>query len=149
MGVICQRHTERMPIARHAATGYIHAAMSFGRSNKTWHEIVDDRSLEMDRGIAEKIRANPQLVQIALANIERWLANPDYSESSRQAALEWKSIIENSSVGVLVTLLESSSEEARRLRQSSPFCGILTPDERQAIFRKYEALRDRACLASR
>lgn len=138
-----------MPIARNCAPGYIHAAMSFGRSNKTWHEIVDDRSLEMDRVIAEKIRANPKLVQIAMTNLNRWLANPDYSESGRQTALEWKSIIENSSVGDLLTLLESNSEEARRLRQSSPFCGILTPDERQAIFRKYEALRDRACLASR
>jgi hypothetical protein len=116
--------------------------MSFGRGNKTWHEIVDDRSLEMDRVIAEKIRANPNLVQIALTNINRWLANPDYSESGQQAALEWKSIIENSSVGDLVTLLESNSEEARRLRQSSPFCGVLTPEERRAIFRKYEALRE-------
>ncbi|MGH7992676.1 MAG: hypothetical protein ACREDQ_04110 [Limisphaerales bacterium] len=138
-----------MPIAPDAATGYIHSGMSLGHSNKTWHEILDDRSLEMDRVIAEKIRANPKLVQIALANIERWLANPDYSESSRQAVLEWKSIIENSSLEALTTLLESRSEEACRLRQSSPFCGILTPDERQAIFRKYEALRDRACLASR
>lgn len=138
-----------MPIAPDATTRYIHCGMNLGHSNKTWHEILDDRSLEMDRVIAGKIRANPKLVQIALANIERWLANPDYSESSRQAVLEWKSIIENSPVGALVALLESDSEEACRLRQSSPFCGILTPDERQAIFRKYEALRDRACLASR
>jgi hypothetical protein len=137
-----------MPIALPVATRYIRAGMSSGHCNQTWHEILDDRSLEMDRVIAGKIRANPKLVQIALANIDRWLANPDYSESGRQAALEWKSIIENSSVKALVTLLESSSEEACRLRQSSPFCGILTPDERQAIFRKYEALRDRACLAS-
>ena len=139
----------RMPIAPDAAARYIHCGMSLGRNNQTWHEIVDDRSLEMDRVIAEKIRANPKLIQIALTNIERWLANPDYSESSRQAVLEWKSIIENSPVGSLATLLESSSDEARRLRQSSPFCGILTPDERQAIFQKYEALRDRACLAGR
>ena len=34
---------------------------------------------------------------------------------------------------------KAAPEEARRLRQSSPFCGILTPEEeRQAIFRKYE-----------
>jgi hypothetical protein len=122
--------------------------MSLGRNNQTWHEIVDDRSLEMDRVIAAKIRANPKLIQIALANIERWLANPDYSESNRQAVLEWRSIIANSSVGVLATLLESSSEEARRLRQSSPFCGILTPAERQAIFRKYAQSKHRAKLAS-
>ena len=138
-----------MTIAPPVATRYIDAGMSLGHDHQTWHEILDDRSLEMDRVIAEKIRANPKLVQIALANIDRWLANPDYSESGRQAALEWKSIIENSSVEALVTLLESSSEEARRLRQSSPFCGILTPDERRTIFQKYETFRDRAYLAGR
>jgi hypothetical protein len=95
----------------------------------------------LDRVIAGKIRANPILVQIALANIERWLANPNYSESNRQAVLEWKRIIVNSSVEALLTLLESDSEEARRLRQSSPFCGILTLEERRSILRKYEALR--------
>jgi hypothetical protein len=69
------------------------------------------------------------------------LANPNYSERKRQAVLEWKRIIANSSVEALLTLLESSSEEACRLRQSSPFCGILTLEERQSIFQKYEALR--------
>jgi hypothetical protein len=130
-------------IAPHRATIYIPSGMSLGHPKKTWHEILDDRSLEMDHVIAGKIRANPKLVQIALANIERWLANPDYSESNRQAVLEWKRIIENSSLDALLTLLKSTSEEARRLRQSTPFCGILKPEERQAIFRKYAALRDR------
>jgi hypothetical protein len=138
-----------MLIAPNNATHYIQGGMHLENSNKTWHELLDDRSLEMDRVIAEKIRANPKLVQIALSNIKRWLANPDYSDSNRQAILEWKRIIETTTVAALVTLLESSSEEARRLRQSSPFCGILTPGERQAIFRKYETHRGRAYLASR
>jgi hypothetical protein len=143
----CQ--TKRMLIAPNNATRYIQDGMRLENSNKTWHELLDDRSLEMDRVIAEKIRANPKLVQIALSNIKRWLANPDYSDSNRQAILEWKRIIETTTVAALVTLLESSSEEASRLRQSSPFCGILTPRERQAIFRKYETHRGRAYLASR
>jgi hypothetical protein len=138
-----------MLIAPNIGTRYIYGGMSLGNSNKTWHELLDDRSLEMDRVIAQKIRANPKLVQIALANTGRWLANPDYSESNRQEILEWKRIMETTTVAELVTLLESSSEEARRLRQSSPFCGILTMGERQAIFRKYEAHRGRAYLASR
>jgi hypothetical protein len=137
------------PIAPIAAPSYIPSGMSLGHPRKTWHEVLEDRSLEMDRVIADKIRANPKLVRIALANIERWLANPDYSESNQQAVLEWKRIIENSSLDALLTLLQSSSEEARRLRQSSPFCGILTAEERAAILRKYEALRGRAHLASR
>jgi hypothetical protein len=149
VGAIDQRQTKRMLIAPNIGTRYIYGGMSLGNSNKTWHELLDDRSLEMDRVIAQKIRANPKLVQIALANTGRWLANSDYSESNRQAILEWKRIMETTTVAELVTLLESSSEEARRLRQSSPFCGILTPGERQAIFRKYEAHRGRAYLASR
>jgi hypothetical protein len=149
VGAINQRQTKRMLIAPNNATRYIQGGMRLENSNKTWHEFVDDRSLEMDRVIAEKIRANPKLVQIALSNIKRWLANPDYSDSNRQAILEWKRIIETTTVAALVTLLESSSEEASRLRQSSPFCGILTPGERQAIFRKYETHRGRAYLASR
>lgn len=138
-----------MPVAPDVTSRYIHIGMSLERHQQTWHEILDDRSLEMDCVIAGKIRADPKLIQVALTNINRWLANPDYSESGRECALEWKSIIDNSSLESLVTLLESNSDEARRLRQSSPFCGILTPEERQTIFQKYEAFRDRACLAGR
>jgi hypothetical protein len=35
----------------------------------------------------------------------------------------------------------SSEEQPRRLRQSSPFCGILSPKERLAVFKEYEARR--------
>jgi hypothetical protein len=117
--------------------------------DKSWHELLDERSLEMDRLIAKKIRARPGLVQIALNNIERWLANPDYAESNGEAVLEWKRIIQESTLEELLALLESRSEMAQRLRQSSPFCGILTEEERSTIFRKYEAFRDRTHSSSR
>jgi hypothetical protein len=93
------------PIAPVAVFNHIRSGMNLGHPRKTWHEILDDRSLEMDWVTADKIRANPKLVQIALAKIERWLANPDYSESNRQAVLEWKRIIENSSLDALLSLL--------------------------------------------
>jgi hypothetical protein len=35
-------------------------------------------------------------------------------------------------------MLESTDERATRLRQSSPFCGILSPAERIAIIREYQ-----------
>ena len=78
---VCARF--RQPIAPDMPASYIHFGMSLGHNNQNWHETLDDRSLEMDRVIAEKIRANPKLIQIALTNIERWLTNPDYSESNR------------------------------------------------------------------
>lgn len=39
----------------------------------------------------------------------------------------------------LLALLESEDERATRLRQSSPFCGIVTPDERRAILKRFAA----------
>jgi DNA-binding CsgD family transcriptional regulator len=53
---------------------------------------------------------------------------------------EWQAILEQWSRENIIELLTRSDEEARRLRQSSPFCGILTPEERLAIFSEYESL---------
>jgi hypothetical protein len=39
----------------------------------------------------------------------------------------------------LLQLLRSPEEEAVRLRQSSPFAGILSPAERQSILSRYES----------
>jgi hypothetical protein len=41
----------------------------------------------------------------------------------------------------ILELLASSDEHPRRLRQSSPFCGILSPEERLAILKDYESRR--------
>jgi hypothetical protein len=41
----------------------------------------------------------------------------------------------------LIVLLRSGDERATRLRQSSPFAGLLTPEERQAILDDYDSRR--------
>jgi len=41
----------------------------------------------------------------------------------------------------ILDLLTSDDENARRLRQSSPFAGVLSQEERRSIFDEYEALR--------
>jgi hypothetical protein len=43
--------------------------------------------------------------------------------------------------GEILKLLTSEDGRARRLRQSSPFCGILSPRERLAILKDYESRR--------
>jgi hypothetical protein len=40
-------------------------------------------------------------------------------------------------VSQITQILTEQSERATRLRQSSPFAGILTEDERQAIYESY------------
>ena len=52
---------------------------------------------------------------------------PAVAEWGRILELEWEAIR---------PLLLDPGEEGRRLRQSSPFCGILSPRERWEIYRR-------------
>ena len=91
---------------------------------------IDARSLAMDRLIAERLRNDPAVLAKARAVLHKWLGSCD--ASVRPALEEWRAILEGPLSGVLATL-EGENEESTRLRQSSPFCGILTPAERMAI----------------
>jgi len=103
------------------------------------HEWIDQRSLALDRRIAEKLEAEPGLLQRAIRVLERWIVQRQPNPPS--VFLEWQKILHENSLAQVLTLLRSDSEFARRLRQSSPFCGLLNAEERLAIFREYEAAR--------
>ena len=103
------------------------------------HEWIDRRSLAFDERIADKLAAKPELLQHAIRTLEHWV---DTRRPNPPAAmLEWRDILLNQSLAEILTLLRSDAEDACRLRQSSPFCGILDPEERLAILREYEAKR--------
>jgi hypothetical protein len=55
--------------------------------------------------------------------------------------LEWREILDHWALERILELLTSSNEQPRRLRQSSPFCGILSPQDRVAVLKEYEARR--------
>jgi len=97
------------------------------------HEWIDERSLALHEAVAARLEAEPQLLQVARANLERWLA------ASPAAPLrEWEQLLDTLPFTQLLRLLRSRDAEAARLRQSSPFAGLLTPAERQAILSRYE-----------
>lgn len=100
------------------------------------HRLIDERSLAFDRLIAAKLRANPALVTKARANLERWLAT--CSPGVRPVLVEWQRLLDGPAEA-LFAMLEGSDEHAARLRQSSPFCGIITPAERTRILRDFHA----------
>jgi hypothetical protein len=100
------------------------------------HEWIDRRSLALHDAVAAKLEARPELLEVARANLRRW--PPD----NRAAALdEWARLLDTLSLPALIVLLRASDERATRLRQSSPFAGVLTPQERQAILTDYESRR--------
>jgi hypothetical protein len=95
------------------------------------HGAIDGRMLEMDRLIAGRLRQNPSaVIGKAHSVLENWLQSCD--ESARPAFDEWRKILEGPVAQILETL-EGTDERSMRLRQSSPFCGIITPEERSAI----------------
>lgn len=105
------------------------------------HRLIDERSLAFSHLIAEKLRADPAIIRHARGNLERWLR--DCSERSRPALLEWRELLDGPVDEVLAFLI-SPEERAVRLRQSSPFAGALTPEERFAILREFQTRESHA-----
>jgi len=87
------------------------------------HQDIDHRSLMMHRIIAQRLRAQPELIAVAQANMARWNC-PEHP-----ALREWNGILASRSLEEIVQLIERDDEDACRLRQSAPFAGILSPKE--------------------
>ncbi len=98
------------------------------------HEWIDERSLALHEAVAAKLEAEPQLLKVARANLKRWLA-----AGSSAPLREWQRLLDTLPLPQLLQLLRSHDGQAARLRQSSPFAGVLTPAERQAILSRYES----------
>ncbi len=102
------------------------------------HQGIDERSLAFHRLIAEKLRADPSLLEIPRRNLQRWLKT--CSDDVRPALLEWQEIIEEGDIARIIGILEERSDKARAMRQNSPFPGVMSTQERLAIIRQF---RDR------
>jgi len=100
------------------------------------HRLIDGRSLAFHCLVAEKLRAKPTLREHAKRNLERWHTHA--SPRVRPALDEWRALLE-APLEQLLAVLTGSDERATRLRQSSPFAGVLTPQERFAILREFQA----------
>ena len=89
----------------------------------------------MCRLIARKIRRQPALYRQAIETLERWehLLCP-----APPGLVEWGRLMRRHPPRMVLRLLTEDSERGNRLRQSDPFCGILTRDERRRILRAYE-----------
>ncbi|MBY0495103.1 MAG: hypothetical protein K2Y23_12905 [Cyanobacteria bacterium] len=100
------------------------------------HQWIDRRSLALHDAVAAKLEAQPELLNVARANLRRWLRS-----SPSEPLLEWARVLDTTPLPDLIVLLRSSDEDAIRLRQSSPFAGLLAPRERQTILQDYESRR--------
>ncbi len=95
---------------------------------------ADLRSIALHQEIVKKLRSHPSLWAIPRNNLAKW---KKMRGGLPPALVEWEKILTTHSKEQILSLLESESEEAIRLRSSSPFTGILTEAERRKIFERY------------
>ncbi|HEX9673256.1 MAG TPA: hypothetical protein VGA12_07460 [Burkholderiales bacterium] len=100
------------------------------------HRVAEARSLAMHCLIARKIAADPGLLDIARLNLERWMAR--YGDSPPRALEEWRAILRRPWPEI-AALITDPGETGARLRQSSPFAGVLTQPERRRVYEAFGA----------
>jgi hypothetical protein len=100
------------------------------------HRLLDARSLALHCRIASKISRNPDLLAIPRRNLQRWKQRA--AGKTPKYLLEWGTVLDQPWPAIAI-FITSGSEKAERLRQSSPFAGVLDPEERKRIYDAFRA----------
>jgi hypothetical protein len=86
--------------------------------------------------IAAKIMRDPDLLAKPRDNIKRWRGR--FGKNPPRWIGQWRRIL-TLSYREIAALITEPSEEGARLRQSSPFAGMLTAQERRRIYETFRA----------
>ena len=93
------------------------------------HDLAEERSIALHAAVAERLRAEPSLLDPVRARVLKWLQ--DGSVHARYAR-DWAAILARPLAEIL-PFLTDPGEHARALRQVTPFTGILDQQERLRI----------------
>lgn len=98
------------------------------------HQFIDEFNLAYHYAVAQILRREPEaVITRARQNIARWIESDVYDEGEKPALFEWDKILVESSVEELIAIITDDSDEGQRLRQSTPFTGMLPKQQRTAI----------------
>src|SRR5688572_19348527 len=106
------------------------------RPTYSTHRLLEARSLAMHAVIAQKIEREPDLLNIARNNLTRWRSRWDDDVPTWYH--EWCEIMHRPWPEIAAIITEPS-EEGARLRQSSPFAGVLSAEVRKRIYEAFRA----------
>jgi hypothetical protein len=97
------------------------------------HQTIDRRSLALAQAIVAVIDADPLRRGLAMARetCARW-----HRDNPSPAFAEWLELLKSDWEQIRAVLLDAGPD-GQRLRQNSPFCGVLTPAKRWAIYRQF------------
>jgi len=94
------------------------------------HDFLDRYQLACAKRIADILLVSPEKVLVKTNdNLEKWLVSDAFEKGEIEALKEWKVILQNPDIQEIVRRLTEDSDEGQRLRQSSPFVGILSKEE--------------------
>jgi hypothetical protein len=82
--------------------------------------------------VAQKLKKNPELLDIACKNL---IKIRDELSSESISVMEW-GIVLKFNIEKICEFITQNNEHLNELRQSSPFSGILTEEERRCIREK-------------
>lgn len=98
------------------------------------HQEIDARTLALHQLVAQRIRQNPALFDKAKSTLARW--RQSVCISSQPYLVEWE-LLMSQGIEECLALAVEDSERATALRQSSPFAGLLTNQDRFAFLKKW------------
>lgn len=99
------------------------------------HEVIDRVSLEMAERVAAGLPDRPEWLELARQNLARWRERNAEAPALVRCYEEWEKILERP-VREICAILTAPTSEGQRLRQNSPFVGILSPAQVWEIKRR-------------
>ena len=100
------------------------------------HRVLEARSLAMHCLAAQKVERNPALLREVRETLAAWRSR--YGADAPRALEEWQAILERSWPEI-AALITDPGERATRLRQSTPFAGVLSARERKRVYAAFRA----------
>lgn len=101
-------------------------------------QFLDQLALVYHREIAARLMDSPvEVIGLARENLRRWIQVHE-GTGTVYALKEWQILLDTKSIPELVAIITEDSDEGQRLRQSTPFAGVLSDHERTEIMTLYE-----------
>jgi hypothetical protein len=103
------------------------------------HRLAEERSLAFHRAVADKLVSDPEALDRARSRVRQWLES---TEVSLHWARAWDEVLSRPLPEIRAFLVDES-EEARALRQVTPFAGAIDPRTRWRIWREVREAMER------
>lgn len=131
-----RRYRERQRAAGLRAVTRLEAPVRALSGGALKHRIIEARSLAVHCLVARKIMLDPALLDRVRRTLDAWRAR--YGKDAPRALDEWAVILRRPWPQI-AAFITDPGERATRLRQSTPFAGLLRARERERMYAAFRS----------